>query len=180
MVIVANVVPYIWHYIHAWMVVHILTCDHNLIRACYLWPTTWCACIKVWFQWIFINLCFLVFDPPLYTAEFKRSIWLWNPRAWGCSNLSSPRVLRALRISKQHISRWMKCLIYLEYSNNNHWQGHILRYLSWFIDDLLPIFVAGLLWIVNKVHVNNRLLSTAAHCCGTMRMRVWSSLRLMN
>ena len=28
MVIVANV-PYIWHYIHAWMVVHILTCDNE-------------------------------------------------------------------------------------------------------------------------------------------------------
>ena len=40
MVIVATVVPYIWHYIHAWLVVHILTCDHDLMRACYLWPTT--------------------------------------------------------------------------------------------------------------------------------------------
>jgi len=94
-----------------------------------------------------------------------------NPRAWGCSNLSSPKALRALKISKEHISR-MKCLVYLEYSNNNHWQGQILTYLSWFIDDLLPIFVAELLWIGNKMHVNNRLLSTATHCCGSIRMRV--------
>ena len=54
-------------YMHGWLYTS-LTCDHDLIRACYLWPTTWCACTKVWFQWIFINLCFLVFDSPLYTA----------------------------------------------------------------------------------------------------------------
>ena len=40
MVTVANLVLYIWHYIHAWMVVHTLTCDHDLMRACYLWPAT--------------------------------------------------------------------------------------------------------------------------------------------
>ena len=30
-VTLANLVLYICHYIHAWMVVHTLTCDHDLI-----------------------------------------------------------------------------------------------------------------------------------------------------
>ena len=38
-------------YMHGWLYTS-LTCDDDLIRACCLWPTTWCACIKTYFVWL--------------------------------------------------------------------------------------------------------------------------------
>ena len=114
----------------------------------------------IYAAWFLIHPCTLLSSRDLCDLEIQEleAVATWahqgHYRSWG--------------FSKLYISRWMKCLIYLEYGNNTRWQGHILRYLSWFIDDFLPIFVAELLWIVKKMHVNNRLLSTAAHCCCTM------------
>ena len=58
-VTLANLVLYILHCIHAWMVMHILTCDHDLI--------THVSSIFCWITMI-MNLCWLVFDSLLYTV----------------------------------------------------------------------------------------------------------------